>query len=900
MMHVCGAPREKKRPMIDQYGIVQQLTSESLPISDQIRYLSDFATELGWEPSDQLLLPAADDFATAHLIVEHGLQNTALISFLRHPGQYPALTFYQQRVLLNASYNNLVDWHISVDSSGVSYVYNRSKPPRFHEVRDQISRSDVSRLNSGEFEKIANSRPSANIPDLDSALIGTISLWKRRLAAEIADLDNESLSALFNGIIFVRAVEDFRRRNSHSGQDTEEYRRILRGAYDNRREVTLKAEITAALEELEIDEIPESLVNENSLSVFDSLSLETRSELFGDFYRNRYAQYYEFDFSLMSKHALSRIYEHYVSILREPTSTQPALFPLLPEEVVERSYGNVYTPEFVARFFAKYLRQQYSTGAFQDLRIADPACGSGIFLRTVLELQHDQKTNENLRQTERDSSDFSNVLGVDIDANACHAARLSLSLLALSYGRDVPQNLEIVQSETLAYFTSRPELFEGFDAVVANPPFVNVEGQNEALKETIASVLEQAGKGRTDLYLAILRISLEMIEPGGFGLFVLPQNFLISDNAAGMRKLLKESAWIRCLADLTAVRVFEDVGVYVILLIFQKKLPAISSPNAIILRCQDLVGQALQDVLESRPAESPDYSIYEVAQDVFELPRWQILPPRSASLQKRLSRFARLDQIAELKQGMITGADTVFILSRDKVPDGEEEVYAPFLRDRDMEPFKAPKRTRWMVFYPYVDGVLLTERLLKKEFPKTWRYLMSHRPSLEARRPVTTKGVPWWRPSWPRTPENLFKPKLITPHLVITPRFSLDAKGTLAVSHSPLVFARFQGATEPDVLKYILAVLNSSIGFWHISQHSHSYSRGYSRLEKNTLAITPIPAPTDVDISIMRQLLRLVDVRLDATGPEAFDAERQIDRLVAEIYQLSLQEKELIGMEPHS
>jgi hypothetical protein len=73
--------------MIDHYTLVQRLTGQ-FPVVDQGRRLNDFAFELGWRPSDHLQIPASDDFATAHLIVEHGLEYTAVISFLRHPNRF--------------------------------------------------------------------------------------------------------------------------------------------------------------------------------------------------------------------------------------------------------------------------------------------------------------------------------------------------------------------------------------------------------------------------------------------------------------------------------------------------------------------------------------------------------------------------------------------------------------------------------------------------------------------------------------------------------------------------------------------------------------------------------------------------------------------------------------------
>jgi Eco57I restriction-modification methylase len=883
--------------MIDHYQIVQQLTMQVWPEPDQHRKLNDFAFELGWRPSDQLQLPHAQGFATAHLIVEHGLQNTAVITFLKTPFRFPELDLLQRKILVGASYNNLIDWHINIDHTGVTYVYNRFTPPDYFSVREAIPRGKVSRLSSHEFQKLAERHPSPNVPSIDDALMNTISLWKRQLSTEIGGLSNESLSALFNAIIFVRAVEDQAKgrlvvANARVPEGLGRQLLVTAAASDG--SLPIRGVLEAALTELKVKRPPESIVDLGSLRVFDELDPQLISELLSDFYRNRYQRYYEYDFSLMSKHALSRIYEHYVSILRIKPTPQASLFPKLPEEKIERAYGNVYTPEFIARFFAKYLRKQLPLGSFQKLRVIDPACGSGLFLRTILESQCEALL-DNL-STETISSMFTNVIGVDVDVNACQAARLSLSLLSLVLTEEIPSSLEIIQSEAIQFFQKNPEWGESLDAVVTNPPFVNVEAQTDDVKNKILETMGTLAKGRTDLYLAILKVALDLLKPGGFGLFVLPQNFLISENARGMRRFLAEEAHIHCLADLSAVRVFEDVGVYVILLIFQKKDQSNHAvPSAIVMRCQDMVAFALQDVLDGRLIESPYYSVFEADQSQFQEGPWLIQRPHTVAIHRKFESHIEITDLVELRQGIISGADDVFIIPRSSVPKGEEEIFVPFLSDREMEAFTVPRRTSSHVFFPYLDGKPLNGRDIKRQFRQTWEYLLSHRKQLQARRPVESKEVPWWRPTRPRQPANLLRPKIVTPHLVLTPRFSLDLRGKFAVSHSPMVLARFPKGVE-DGLKYLLAVLNSAPCFWHISERSHKYQHGYARLEVKTMSTTRVPDPTKVDQATMRLLLRLVDERLEAREEKAFSIENEMNDLVAYLYGLSSVERALVGL----
>src|SRR5207245_10885334 len=69
------------------------------------------------------------------------------------------------------------------------------------------------------FDRIVGRRPNPNLKSLDRALIETISFWKRSLAAELGqDVKLDHISALFNAIIFVRALEDDRHHQTPNSQ----------------------------------------------------------------------------------------------------------------------------------------------------------------------------------------------------------------------------------------------------------------------------------------------------------------------------------------------------------------------------------------------------------------------------------------------------------------------------------------------------------------------------------------------------------------------------------------------------------------------------------------------------------------------------------------------------------
>lgn len=68
--------------------------------------VNHFAHGLGWNPS-YFSFGNTDAFTNGHLIVEYGLENTIVLSFLKSP--FDELDYSEKKKLLAVSYNNLVD-----------------------------------------------------------------------------------------------------------------------------------------------------------------------------------------------------------------------------------------------------------------------------------------------------------------------------------------------------------------------------------------------------------------------------------------------------------------------------------------------------------------------------------------------------------------------------------------------------------------------------------------------------------------------------------------------------------------------------------------------------------------------------------------------------------------------
>jgi hypothetical protein len=760
--------------------LVRELIDQHLQGGDALLALQRFASEFGWRPSDQVDRYAGTAaFSNGHLVVEHGFDRTAVISFLRSDTPYSELSPSDRRALLELSYNNLVDFHLLPEISGMRVVFTRTDPPQ-DQFFPATSTEDVWRADA--FERLTGKRPNPNVKALDDALITTISFWKRAIQSDLGDkVTLSQISALMNSVILIRALEDYKNRLGIVHEQL--LSTLLAGLPSARKNVF--SLIKAALQKLEKVNLPIWLSDMlEELRVFDAWDSNSLLDLLSDFYRSKFSKY-RYNFHLISKHALSRIYEHYVSLLRDDSSAELTLFKSLPEEVRNKDLGSVYTPQYVARFFARYIREHRTPRAFRSLATLDPACGSGMFLRTILEMQCDP-TDDGFT-TEMVRHAFGKTYGIDIDPNACQATRLSLALLHLVLADDFPETLNITTGESIGQLQEEPSA--EYDLIIANPPFVKWDGLTLAVRERLAAYMLESGLGKQDLYLAFLKTAIKHTSHNGMLCFVLPHSFLLSNNAAALRQQLRMHFSVRVVADLSEVPVFEQTGVYVILIIAER-ISDRQSP-ATIVKCREFVGAALQDALNGRTGSRDGYDVGEVEQSSFDRERWNLLRPKEDAVRRAVESHSRLDSFVEIRQGLVTGLDHVFIRPSRECPKTERDIWIPLLPDREMLRFAVPERQATAVLMPFhINDERLTESELRDGYPATWAYLKEHRARLSQRTTVTKNGRPWWEPAWPRSRAKLLVPKIVTPHLVLLPRFGVDQEDKFAVSHSPYMVAK--------------------------------------------------------------------------------------------------------------
>jgi hypothetical protein len=251
-----------------------------------------------------------------------------------------------------------------------------------------------------------------------------------------------------------------------------------------------------------------------------------------------------YNFSFIPIETLSVVYEQFLHL--RPTPSGPTL---------GRKRGAYYTPIPVVNFMID--RMDDVLPLRPGMRVLDPACGSGAFLvqcyRKLIEDRLRSSNTEKLRPTELRELLVRHMFGIDVDAEACRVAELSLLLTMLDY-IDPPDltnttfklptlsGVNIIETNAFGEgdnFVASAKA-RRFDWVIGNPPWNEIKSDTTDPIEI--PVLEWVVKHKTDKPTGgnqaaepFLWRALELVQQDGVAGLLVPAMVLFKAESKAFR-----------------------------------------------------------------------------------------------------------------------------------------------------------------------------------------------------------------------------------------------------------------------------------------------------------------------------------------------------------------------------
>jgi hypothetical protein len=226
-----------------------------------------------------------------------------------------------------------------------------------------------------------------------------------------------------------------------------------------------------------------------------------------------------------------------------------------------------------------------------ELKIIDPACGSGAFLNQALEylisehkrLQQDLVTMGDITAYYEIETPIleNNLYGVDINEDATEIAKLSLWLRTASKGRELTKLADKIKcgnsliddksvvNNAFVWEEEFPEVFEhgGFDVVIGNPPYGAKLSKKE--KDYFYNKYETV-EYQLDTYTLFMEEAHKLLKANGKLSYIVPSTWLTMFYFKDLRKYLIEKSFFENLL-LFRYKVFEDVTAETSIITLSKK-----------------------------------------------------------------------------------------------------------------------------------------------------------------------------------------------------------------------------------------------------------------------------------------------------------------------------------------
>ena len=266
--------------------------------------------------------------------------------------------------------------------------------------------------------------------------------------------------------------------------------------------------------------------------------------------------------------------------------------------------------------------QQYRE-AVRNIKIIDPACGSGAFLITAFEflLNYNKYLDDKIFDLVGTSDLFSdrtkeilqnNIFGVDLNKESVEITKLSLWLKTadknktlaslennIKCGNSLIDDPEIAENLAFNWEKEFPEIFAngGFDIVVGNPPYgVNFDDKTKKYLLEFDKLVPDY-----EIYIYFISLYRKILKNNGDLSYIFPNTFLSTLFGKKYRENLFNTITVKEIIDLSNDNTFVDASVRTIIFSFKNIL---ENSDIKFLKTRDKTFYSFKDYLKNEVMEN--------------------------------------------------------------------------------------------------------------------------------------------------------------------------------------------------------------------------------------------------------------------------------------------------------
>ncbi|MBM4400810.1 MAG: hypothetical protein FJ045_02545, partial [Crenarchaeota archaeon] len=559
--------------------------------------------------------------------------------------------------------------------------------------------------------------------------------WREKLFNEIHGFNekmklshiDEVIQRLFNRLIFIRTCED---------RGIEE-RQLLAAAHQWETGGHRKEKLTEAVKAIfaHFNDTYDSELFEPHL--LDSDKVFITEQTLRDMLTSLYdipGGLASYDFSVIKPDVLGAVYEQYLGYVATKVKeraerqmklglTEDEAFVVTAKKEHRKEQGIYYTPAFVTDYIVREtvgrFIEEHSYNEIRNIKILDPACGSGSFLiRAYEELLEYHAKERSLPLSELQTSDrltvlLNNIFGVDLDMQAVEIARLNLLLRTVTKKQRLPFIRDTIRQgnslisgtpeELKGYFGDNwkakkpfnwneefPEIMKngGFDVVIGNPPYVT-EQIDDAERAYYKLKYSESTVGKLNTYRLMMDKGIQLLKEGGLLGFIIPATCLTNRDSTALRELILDKCKIMNMLTIPEkAHIFDAVTQATAILVLQKTSDALERQKNFV--------SYFAGIME--PTQYVDAIPSHIEQATFQvIPDKMFVLPENKAVLKLIKRLddasVKLSTLAEVYQGEVNLTNYKDAISDSKL----DSDFAPLLRGINIDRYVLyPQDHKWV------------------------------------------------------------------------------------------------------------------------------------------------------------------------------------------------------------
>lgn len=425
--------------------------------------------------------------------------------------------------------------------------------------------------------------------------------------------------------------------------------------------------------------------------------------------------------------------------------------------------------------------------------------------------------------------------------------------------------------------------YKGFDIVIGNPPYIQLQAmQNSKLESDILSKSFTTFVKTGDIYALFIEQGVSLLKQEGLLSYITSNKWMRAGYGKSLREFLATKTQPISLIDFGGFQVFDSASVDSNILITQNQL-YVQSFNACAVKENYLTEIPLSEYFKqnSQIMSNIGADSWGIASDV-EYKLKTKIKTKGISLK---------DWDINIFRGVLTGKDEAFFISTETKEQlcaedpKSAEIIKPLLRGRDIKRYQTDWAGLWLINSHNNPPINI------ENYPAVKNHLDKFYPQLEKRQ---DRGA---------TPYNLrncaylaeFEKEKIayaeTMRVHRTegsdrfPRFGFD--------NSHFFCNKTCFIMVGSSLKYVLSILNSSLGKYLCDEYISKLDNGGFMMKKIHIEQIPI---LRLPISEQQPFIDIVDKVLLAKEQQqdTTELEKQIDEMVYKLYELTLEEIAII------